>query len=67
MNLIYWFADVEERLSTGKVTVEGLLLQADTNWGLIQQKPQVITEERQNDGEWVRQWRRALVEFPDFK
>jgi hypothetical protein len=64
---MYWFADVEERLRTGTATAEDLVLQADTNWGLIQQKPEVIMEERQNDGQWVRQWRRALIEFPDFK
>lgn len=64
---MYWFADVEERLRTGAATAEDIILKADGIWGLIQQKPEVIMEERQNDGQWVRQWRRALVEFPDFK
>ncbi|HTA24725.1 MAG TPA: hypothetical protein VK763_14430 [Terriglobales bacterium] len=64
---LYWFADVEERLRAGAATAEDLVLQADANWGLVQQKPEVIMEERPNDGQWVRQWRRALVEFPDFK
>jgi hypothetical protein len=63
---MYWFADVEERLRSGAVTAEQLVEQADANWGVIQQKPEVIMEERQNDGQWVRQWRRALVEFPAF-
>jgi hypothetical protein len=58
---------VEERLRTGMTTAENLMLQADANWGLIQQKPQVIMEERENNGQWVRQWLRSLVEFPDFK
>ncbi len=64
---MFWFADVEERLRTGTITAEDLILQADANWGLIQQKPQVIMEERENNGQWVRQWLRSLVEFPDFK
>jgi hypothetical protein len=64
---MYWFAEIEERLRTGAATAEDLVLQADANWGLIQQKPEVIMEERSNDGQWVRQWRRALVEFPEFK
>jgi hypothetical protein len=63
---MYWFADTEERLRTGGATAEELILEADANWGLIQQKPEVIMEERQNDGQWVRQWLRALIEFPDF-
>jgi hypothetical protein len=63
---MYWFADVEERLRTDTVTAEDLVVQADANWGLIQQKPEVIMEERANDGQWVRQWRRALIEFPAF-
>jgi hypothetical protein len=64
---MYWFADVEERLRVGTVTAEDLISQADANWGLIQQKPQVIMEERENNGQWVREWLRSLVEFPDFK
>jgi hypothetical protein len=64
---LYWFADVEERLRVGSVGAEDLIVQADANWGLIQQKPQVIMEERENNGQWVRQWLRSLVEFPDFK
>jgi hypothetical protein len=64
---MYWFADVEERLRAGAVTTEDLAVQADVNWGVIQQKPQVIMEERENNGQWVRQWLRCLVEFPDFQ
>jgi hypothetical protein len=64
---LYWFADVEERLRNVTATAEDLVLQADANWGAIQQKPEVIMEERANDGQWVRQWRRALVESPEFK
>jgi hypothetical protein len=64
---MYWFADVEERLRNGSATSEDLINQADANWGTIRQKPQVIMEERENDGQWVRQWLRAIVEFPEFK
>ena len=64
---MYWFVDAEERLRTGKTIAEEMIVQADANWGLIQQKPQVIMEERENNGQWVRQWLRSLVEFPDFE
>jgi len=40
---------------------------ADANWGLIEQKPEIIMEQRANDGQWVRQWLRALIELPSFK
>jgi hypothetical protein len=57
---MYWFADVEARLGAGSRSAEDLIIQADTNWGVIQQKPPVIMEERENNGQWVRQWLRAL-------
>src|SRR4029077_8321804 len=33
--------------------LEDLVLQADANWGLIQQRPEIIMEERANDGQCV--------------
>jgi hypothetical protein len=65
---MYWFADATFRLESGAVSGEDLVNTADTNWANIEStKPPLLMEERQNDGSWVRQWRRALVEFPYFK
>lgn len=65
---LYWFADAEFRLRTGAVSALDLVSVADANWGAIEKlKPPLFMEERQNDGSWVRQWLRALVEFPDFR
>lgn len=64
---MYWFADIEERLHNRTTTSEDLVVQVDASWGSIQQKPPVIMEERENNGQWVRQWLRSLVEFPSFK
>jgi hypothetical protein len=64
---MHWFADIEERLRSGTAVTEDLLQQADANWGAIQTKPQVIMDERENNGQWVRQWLRAVIEFPKFK
>jgi hypothetical protein len=65
---LFWFADAEFRLRTGAVSAEDLVTIADTNWATIEKsKPPLIMEERQNDGSWVRQWLRALVEFPYFR
>lgn len=47
------------------MTAEDLVSIADSNWAAIEKlKPPLLMEERQNDGSWVRQWLRALVEFP---
>jgi hypothetical protein len=63
---MYRFADVEERLRTGAVTAADLVVKADANWGLVQQKAEVIMEERANDGQMGSAVERALIEFPDF-
>jgi hypothetical protein len=65
---LYWFADSEFRLCTGAVSAEDLVGMADANWaGIENSKPRLYMEERQNDGIWVRQWLRAIVEFPYFR
>jgi hypothetical protein len=62
---LYWFADAEHRIETGGVSPEDLVKLADKNWGAIENsKPPIFMEERSNNGDWVRQWLRASVEFP---
>jgi hypothetical protein len=66
-HFLYWFADAEHRLATGAVTAEDLVGIADANWAALEtSKPRLLMEERQNTGDWVRQWRRALEEYPYF-
>ena len=65
---LYWFGDVEFRLRQGAVSALDLVTVADGNWaGIERANLPLFMEERQNDGGWVRQWRRALVEFPYFR
>jgi len=65
---LYWFADAEFRLSSSAVTAQELIAVADANWGSIETHiPKLFMEERPNDGSWVRQWLRAIVEFPYFQ
>lgn len=65
---LHWFANAEFRLRTGAVSANDLVAVADGNWAEIEKsKPPLFMEERQNDGSWVRQWLRALVEFPYFR
>ena len=66
-HFLYWFANAEHRLATGAVTAEDLVGIADANWAALEtSKPRLLMEERQNTGDWVRQWRRALEEYPYF-
>jgi hypothetical protein len=65
---LYWFADAEYRLNSGAVSARELVATADANWASIERGiPALFMEERQNDGSWVRQWLRAIVEFPYFR
>jgi hypothetical protein len=59
---MYWFAEVEDRLDTGSATSPALLRNADNNWRTLDDQD-FITEERRNDGGWIRPWRRALNEY----
>ncbi len=61
---MYWFADIEERTDEKPDVVEELLTGAESNWkALDDAKPRILMEERQNDGSWIRGWRRALLEY----
>lgn len=59
---LYWFADVESRLSKLEATAEDLLTVADANWHKLD-KAKVLMEERENDGTWLRTWLNALHEY----
>jgi hypothetical protein len=59
---MFWFADVEGRLDTGATSSAALLRNADNNWRILDDAD-FLTEERRNDGSWIRPWRRALAEF----
>jgi hypothetical protein len=59
---MFWFADVENRLSAGSVSSAALLRNADINWRTLDDAD-FLMEERRNDGGWIRSWRRALTEF----
>lgn len=61
---MWWFCNVEERLSSGVVTARQLVDTADATWAALEKSPRVFFEERANDGSWIRQWLRALEELP---
>jgi hypothetical protein len=63
---LWWFADVEQRLTLGSVSARELINTADLNWAKLEETPRMIFEERKNDGSWTRGWLRAIEELPSF-
>jgi hypothetical protein len=59
---LYWFADIEDRINNQQVNVAQMLLQAEQNWTNLEDH-NVLMEERRNDGQWIRAWRRAIAEI----
>ncbi|HVZ32155.1 MAG TPA: hypothetical protein VG963_07010, partial [Polyangiaceae bacterium] len=59
---MHWFADVEHRLTSGAAKARDLIRAAEKNWLLLEEND-VFMEEKTNDGEWLRPWLRAVVEF----
>ncbi len=62
---LYWFADIERRISRGEVDPRSLLRVAERKW-LSLDDDDILMEEARNDGSWLRPWRRALVEYRTF-
>jgi hypothetical protein len=64
---MWWFANVEGRLTNGVTTARKLVETADAAWGELETSPKVFFEERSNNGTWTREWLRALEELDYFK
>lgn len=58
---MYWFADFESRFDKGSVGPNDLLKSAEKVWSQLEDQD-ILMEERQNDGSWLRSWRRAILE-----
>lgn len=59
---MYWFADFEERHRAGQVDVSVFLREVEEHWRRLDDL-EVLLEEMRNDGSWIRQWRRAAIEY----
>lgn len=59
-HFLWWFSDLESRATPTHVI--DVLKRADDLWKHYEINGPLM-EERQNDGSWVRQWRRAVMEF----
>jgi hypothetical protein len=59
---LYAFADIEKRIEENALDVNELLMKAEKLWLILEDKA-ILMEEMRNNGEWVRIWRRAMVEF----
>ena len=62
---LYWFSDVEARLRQHETNADQLLSVAEENWTVINniRNPKVLMEEIKNNGDWVRLWHRAVLEY----
>ncbi|WP_310570961.1 hypothetical protein [Gemmatimonas sp.] len=59
---LWWFAEAEARVSAaGAAIVPEMLSSAEAAWQQIETS--ILMEERANDGNWIRQWRRACLEL----
>lgn len=58
---LWWFADVEHRIESGQIQVPKILRDAERRWLSIEDR--ILMDERRNDGDWLRSWRRACIEF----
>ncbi len=58
---MYWFGDFEKRFDEGSINADVLLKNAEKVWSHLEEK-NILMEERQNDGSWLRSWRRAVIE-----
>jgi hypothetical protein len=61
---LWWFYNIDERLSLKQTNSVSLLEQADRNWAIVDER-RVYMEERRNNGGWIRQWLRAISEFTE--
>lgn len=59
---LFWFCDIEERLSGHEVRVRDILGQAEDNWETVEDLD-IFMEDRRNDGRWIRPWLIALSEY----
>lgn len=60
---MYAFSDLEERIANRTIDVSNLLRETEHRW-LSLEDASVLMEEPRNNGEWIRAWRRALIEYP---
>ena len=58
---MYWFGDFERRFQNRAIDGDTFLKNAENVWGELERR-NVLMEERQNDGSWLRSWRRAVIE-----
>jgi hypothetical protein len=58
---MYWFMDFERRFSAGDIDANLHLRSTEESWAALEDSG-VLMEERTNNGDWVRSWRRAVLE-----
>jgi hypothetical protein len=66
LQYMYWFADMEARLASGKASAIDLVEAAELKWVELDDR-KIFMVERQNKGEWVTRWKQALYDFEKWR
>ncbi len=59
---LYWFADFERRFEDGQIAPVQMLREVDRKWSYLDTM-NILMDERQNDGSWIRPWLAAMVDL----
>jgi hypothetical protein len=59
---LYWFCEIDTRLTHGATTASALLKIAEEHWDTIDDDG-LLLEEKRNKGDWVRPWRIAIADY----
>lgn len=59
---LYWFSDFERRCEKVDFDTNQLLKDAEAVWRELDDND-ILFDEINNDGSWIRRWRKAVVEF----
>lgn len=59
---LYWFSEFENRFNKNKIKSNSFLREAEKVWLDLDEKD-ILFDEANNDGRWIRRWRKAVVEF----
>jgi hypothetical protein len=61
---LYWFSDMESRITRHEVDIRTILRNAEALWQDLNDRAEpMLMEEVRNDGRWLRPWRRAELEY----
>lgn len=64
-NYLFSFASLDQDISSGKISIKDLLINAEKSWAELDDK-NILMEEIKNDGAWIRKWRIAINDLDSY-